>query len=63
MAEGRIEVAVDGVPDNGNEYDDDRYLEADQKLREALVGFWNAGARADNIEETLQGGLEDAVSG
>lgn len=43
------------------EYDEARFQQADEALQQAVVGFIHAGARADNLEETIANALTDRV--
>lgn len=56
-----VTVKIEGLPPNDNDYEDDTFLRADAHFREAAIAFWEAGARAENIEESLADALTDAI--
>lgn len=45
----------------GEDYDDEVYLEAEQRAQDAIAEFVNAGARAENIATVVEIGIEQAV--
>lgn len=46
--------------DNPNEYDESAYTTASNKLFEAVVGLWGAGAAETEIESQVQQAIENA---
>lgn len=57
-----ITVQIEGVADSPADYDDDEFLRADERARQAITALYDAGAKVGNIAEAVQGGLEDADS-
>jgi hypothetical protein len=57
-----IEVIISGVEDSSADYDDEVFLQADERARRAIAALYDAGAKVGNIAEAVQGGLEDADS-
>jgi hypothetical protein len=55
-----VHIEVDAMPPEPDEYDDDKYGQAEGDLIEAVVRAINAGARRDNIEAAVAAGLENA---
>lgn len=57
-----VTCSIDGLPANDNDYPgDDEFNVVDEAFRTATRRFWEAGARAENIEEALSGALTEAV--
>lgn len=58
-----IKVKIDGASDSSADYHDDEFLAADATARQAIADLYDSGASIANIQEAVQGGLEDAESG
>lgn len=58
--EGPISVTITGAKDSEADYDDENFNRADERFRQAVADFYDAGAKIDNIEEAISGALEDA---
>jgi len=58
----KVSVDIDGwEPDEVTNYDDDEFLEAERNFTKALQRYIDAGARPDNLSETLENYLNDAA--
>lgn len=55
-----IDVIVSGAKDSDAEYADESFLAADAGARMAIENLYGAGATIGNIQECVQGALEDA---
>lgn len=58
-----IKVTIDGARDSSADYDDDKFVAADQAAREAIANLYDSGATVLNVADAVRGGLEDADSG
>lgn len=55
-----FEVIISG-PDSSAEYDEEAFLQEEQRLREAVQRYWKTGARTENLAEVVEGALEEAT--
>lgn len=58
-----ITVKIEGARDSQHEYDEAGWLATDAALRVAVAELYTEGATIANIQEAVQGGLEDADAG
>lgn len=59
-----VQVSIDpsfGDENMEGEYDDNRFMEADNALVSAVQGFVAAGGRSDNLEHAIEVALEDII--
>lgn len=57
-----IEVIISGAADSSADYDEDTFLQSDERARRAIAALYDSGAKVANIAEAVQGGIEDADS-
>lgn len=56
-----MKVAIEGLPENPNEYDDDRFTQGSLNLHESIATLWNSGADDLNLKSEIENALENAV--
>lgn len=61
MTPGQIDgaVSIPEFPGQCDDYDDDRFMQRDNELRDALRRFISAGGDAGNLTLAIEGVLEE----
>ncbi len=55
-----ITVEIAGAKDSEAAYDDEDFIQTDQRAYDAIIALYEAGAKVENVAECVQRALGDA---